>query len=146
MHGVPVLLKDNIGTADQLNTTAESYAFYGSIVPRDSTVAANLRAAEYVILGQAGMSEWSFWRGVNNSNGRSARGGQMKGAYYFDRGELVLFFQTRVGFARRFLNHDGLLHLRSSGNPPMEPIDISYDDGSPPATTDQSPRGCLETC
>jgi amidase len=85
MHGVPVLLKDNIGTADQLNTTAGSYALYGSIVPRDSTVAANLRAAGCVILGKAGLSEWAFWRGVNNSNGWSARGGQVKGAYYFDQ-------------------------------------------------------------
>jgi amidase len=85
MHGVPVLLKDNIGTADQLNTTAGSYALYGSIIPRDSTVAANLRAAGCVILGKAGLSEWAFWRGVNNSNGWSARGGQVKGAYYFDQ-------------------------------------------------------------
>ncbi|KAK0863761.1 hypothetical protein LTR87_016035 [Friedmanniomyces endolithicus] len=82
LHGVPVLLKDNIGTADQLNTTAGSYALYGSIVPHDSTVAANLRAAGAVILGKAGLSEWAFWRGTNNSNGWSARGGQVKGAYY----------------------------------------------------------------
>ena len=84
LHGVPVLLKDNIGTADQLNTTAGSYALHGSIVPHDSTVAANLRAAGCVILGKAGLSEWAFWRGYNNSNGWSARGGQVKGAYYFD--------------------------------------------------------------
>jgi len=82
LHGVPVLLKDNIGTADQLNTTAGSYALYGSIVPHDATVTANLRAAGAVILGKAGLSEWAFWRGTNNSNGWSARGGQVKGAYY----------------------------------------------------------------
>ncbi|KAK5697636.1 hypothetical protein LTR17_023951 [Elasticomyces elasticus] len=82
LHGVPVLLKDNIGTADQLNTTAGSYALHGSIVPHDSTVAANLRAAGAVILGKAGLSEWAFWRGTNTSNGWSARGGQVKGAYY----------------------------------------------------------------
>jgi len=85
LHGVPVLLKDNIGTADQLNTTAGSYALYGSIVPHDATVAANLRAAGAVILGKAGLSEWAFWRGTNNSNGWSARGGQVKGAYYEDQ-------------------------------------------------------------
>ncbi|KAK3075796.1 hypothetical protein LTR53_000621 [Teratosphaeriaceae sp. CCFEE 6253] len=85
LHGVPVLLKDNIGTADQLNTTAGSYALYGSIVPYDSTVAGNLRAAGAVILGKAGLSEWAFWRGTNNSNGWSARGGQVKGAYYEDQ-------------------------------------------------------------
>ncbi|KAK0357096.1 hypothetical protein LTR91_003444 [Friedmanniomyces endolithicus] len=85
LHGVPVLLKDNIGTADQLNTTAGSYALYGSIVPHDATVTANLRAAGAVILGKAGLSEWAFWRGTNNSNGWSARGGQVKGAYYEDQ-------------------------------------------------------------
>ena len=85
LHGVPVLLKDNIGTADHLNTTAGSYALLGSIVPRDATVAANLRAAGAVILGKAGLSEWSYWRGMNNSNGWSARGGQVKGAYYEDQ-------------------------------------------------------------
>lgn len=85
LHGVPVLLKDNIGTADEMNTTAGSYALYGSIVPRDSTVAANLRAAGCVILGKAGLSEWAFWRGTNNSDGWSARGGQVKGAYYYDQ-------------------------------------------------------------
>lgn len=82
LHGVPVLLKDNIGTADQLNTTAGSYALFGSILPEDSTVAANLRDAGAVILGKAGLSEWAFWRGTNNSDGWSARGGQVKGAYY----------------------------------------------------------------
>ncbi|KAK5698377.1 hypothetical protein LTR17_023712 [Elasticomyces elasticus] len=85
LHGVPVLLKDNIGTADQLNTTAGSYALHGSIVPHDSTVAANLRTAGAVILGKAGLSEWAFWRGTQNSNGWSARGGQVKGAYYDDQ-------------------------------------------------------------
>lgn len=59
LHGVPVLLKDNIGTLDQLNTTAGSYALLGSVVPRDSTVAKNLRAAGSVILGKAGLSEWA---------------------------------------------------------------------------------------
>jgi amidase len=85
LHGVPVLLKDNIGTADLLNTTAGSYALYGSIVPRDSTVAANLRAAGAVILGKAGMTEWAFWRSANFTNGWSGRGGQVKGAYYYDQ-------------------------------------------------------------
>ena len=63
LHGVPVLLKDNIGTQDQLNTTAGSYALLGSLVPRDVTLVANLRAAGAVILGKAGMSEWAYERG-----------------------------------------------------------------------------------
>lgn len=80
LHGVPVLLKDNIGTLDQMNTTAGSYALYGSIVPRDSTVARNLRAAGAVILGKVGMSEWAYNRGIL-PDGWSARGGQVRGAY-----------------------------------------------------------------
>lgn len=84
LHGVPVLLKDNIGTLDELNTTAGSYALFGSVVPRDSTVARNLRAAGAVILGKAGLSEWAYWRG-NCPNGWSARGGQVKGAYFEDQ-------------------------------------------------------------
>lgn len=84
LHGVPVLLKDNIGTLDQLNTTAGSYALLGSVVHRDATLVANLRAAGAVILGKAGMSEWAYWRG-NCPNGWSARGGQVKGAYYDDQ-------------------------------------------------------------
>lgn len=84
LHGVPVLLKDNIGTLDELNTTAGSYALFGSIVPRDSTVARNLRAAGAVILGKAGLSEWAYWRG-SCPNGWSARGGQVKGAYFEDQ-------------------------------------------------------------
>ena len=55
LHGVPVLLKDNIGTADHLNTTAGSWALYGSIITQDSTVAANLRAAGRVIVGNVGL-------------------------------------------------------------------------------------------
>lgn len=84
LHGVPVLLKDNVGTLDQLNTTAGSYALLGSVVHRDATLVANLRAAGAVILGKAGMSEWAYWRG-NCPNGWSARGGQVKGAYYDDQ-------------------------------------------------------------
>lgn len=89
LHGVPILLKDNIGTADQLNTTAGSYALYGSILAKDSTVAANLRSAGAVILGKSGLSKWAFWRGTNNSDGWSARGGQVKALITTTRTPLV---------------------------------------------------------
>lgn len=84
LHGVPVLLKDNIGTLDQLNTTAGSYALFGSLVRKDATLTAHLRAAGAIILGKVGMSEWAYWRG-NLPDGWSARGGQVKGAYVEDQ-------------------------------------------------------------
>ena len=74
LHGVPVLLKDNIATRDRLNTTAGSLALLGSVVRRDAGVAARLRRAGAVILGKANPSEWSNFRPV--ASGWSARGGQ----------------------------------------------------------------------
>jgi amidase len=74
LHGVPVLLKDNIATRDRLNTTAGSLALLGSVVPRDAGVVARLRRAGAVILGKANPSEWSNFRPVES--GWSARGGQ----------------------------------------------------------------------
>ncbi|KAF3922811.1 hypothetical protein ABW21_db0202348 [Orbilia brochopaga] len=82
LHGVPILLKDNIATDDKMNNTAGSYALLGAKVPRDSTVAAKLRTAGAIILGKAGMSEWAFWRSSNSTSGWSARHGQITNAYY----------------------------------------------------------------
>ncbi|BAS87987.1 probable amidase At4g34880 [Oryza sativa Japonica Group] len=79
LHGVPVLLKDNIATRDRLNTTAGSFALLGSVVPRDAGVAARLRAAGAVILGKASLTEWSAYRPA--PNGWSARGGQTLNPY-----------------------------------------------------------------
>ena len=81
LHGVPILVKDNMATMDRMNTTAGSYALLGAKVPRDSTVVAKLRAAGAVILGKANMSQWAAWRG-NATNGWSAYGGQCQGVYY----------------------------------------------------------------
>lgn len=74
LHGIPVLLKDNIDTRDRLNTTAGSLALLGSVVRRDAGVVARLRRAGAVILGKANPSEWSNFRPV--ASGWSARGGQ----------------------------------------------------------------------
>ncbi|KAF8700787.1 hypothetical protein HU200_034144 [Digitaria exilis] len=79
LHGVPVLLKDNIATRDRLNTTAGSLALLGSVVPRDAGVVARLRRAGAVILGKANPSEWSNFRPV--AAGWSARGGQTMNPY-----------------------------------------------------------------
>ncbi|KAH9063172.1 amidase signature domain-containing protein [Lactarius vividus] len=77
LHGIPILLKDNIatGTSDGMNTTAGSYALLDSVPPRDATVAAKLRIAGALLLGKANLSEWSNFRGKVPS-GFSGRGGQ----------------------------------------------------------------------
>jgi amidase len=85
LHGIPVLIKNNIATSDKMNTTAGSYALLGATVPRDSTVAAKLRKAGAIILGKSNLSQWSDARSLNTSNGWSAHGGQTQGAYYPDQ-------------------------------------------------------------
>lgn len=82
LHGIPVLLKDNIGTKDALNTTAGSFALLGSVVPRDAGVVTKLRKAGAIILGKASLSEWAHFRSLNAPNGWSARGGQGKVSHF----------------------------------------------------------------
>jgi amidase len=85
LHGIPVLLKDNIGTADAMTTTAGSLALQGSIAPRDSFVAERLRKAGAILLAKTNMSEWANFRSTHASSGWSARGGQCKNPYALDR-------------------------------------------------------------
>ena len=85
LHGVPILIKDNIGTADRMTTTAGSLALEGSRPLQDSTMAMRLRAAGAVILGKANMSEWANFRSFHSSSGWSGRGGQCKNPYVLDR-------------------------------------------------------------
>jgi len=85
LHGIPVLLKDNIDTADKMQTTAGSLALVGQKVPRDAGVAARLRAAGAVILGKTNCTEWANYRGNNSSSGWSGRGGQTHNPYALDR-------------------------------------------------------------
>src|SRR5579875_1483446 len=85
LHGIPVLLKDNIGTADRTTTTAGSLALAGSIPPHDSFVAARLRKAGAVILGKANLSEWANFRSSHSTSGWSGRGGQARNPYALDR-------------------------------------------------------------
>ena len=83
LHGIPVLLKDNISTKDKLNTTAGSFALLGSVVPRDAGVVKRLRRSGAVILGKASLSEWAHFRSFSIPNGWSARGLQGKVSFFF---------------------------------------------------------------
>ena len=85
LHGVPILLKDNVATADRNTTTAGSLALEGSIPPRDAFVAARLRQAGAVLLGKANLSEWANFRSNRSSSGWSARGGQCRNPYVLSR-------------------------------------------------------------
>lgn len=85
MHGIPVLLKDNIDTHDRMTTTAGSLALEGSIPLRDSFIARRLRAAGAVLLGKTNLSEWANFRSSHASSGWSGRGGQARNPYVLDR-------------------------------------------------------------
>ena len=85
LHGIPVLLKGNMDTADAMTTTAGSLALEGSRAPRDSTVAKKLREAGAVLLGKTNMSEWANFRSSQSSSGWSSRGGQARNPYVLDR-------------------------------------------------------------
>jgi amidase len=85
LHGIPILIKDNIDTADRMMTTAGSLALEGSIAARDAFVVERLRAAGAVILGKTNLSEWANFRSSKSSSGWSGRGGQTKNPYVLDR-------------------------------------------------------------
>jgi amidase len=85
LHGIPVLIKDNIDTADRMTTTAGSLALAGSIASRDAHIVAMMRAAGAVILGKTNLSEWANFRSSHSSSGWSGRGGQARNPYALDR-------------------------------------------------------------
>jgi amidase len=85
LHGIPVLIKDNVATHDRMSTTAGSLALDGVIAPRDSFLAGRLRAAGAVILGKTNLSEWANFRSTHSSSGWSGRGGQCRNPYALDR-------------------------------------------------------------
>lgn len=82
LHGVPVLLKDNIVTLDKMEATAGSFVLLGSKPAHESTVAASLRRAGCVLLGKASMTEWANFRWTNAVSGWNPRRGQCTGAFY----------------------------------------------------------------
>ncbi len=85
LHGIPILLKDNIDTADRLQTTAGSLALQGHHAARDAGLVEKLRAAGALILGKTNLSEWANFRGRNSISGWSSRGGQTHNPYALDR-------------------------------------------------------------
>ncbi|HMC76111.1 MAG TPA: amidase [Vicinamibacterales bacterium] len=85
MHGIPVLIKDNIDTADRMMTTAGSLALEGAKPARDAALVAQLRAAGAVILGKTNLSEWANFRSTHSTSGWSGRGGQVRNPYALDR-------------------------------------------------------------
>ncbi len=85
MHGIPVLIKDNIDTADRMKTTAGSLALADAPQPRDAAVVERLRASGAVILGKTNLSEWANFRSTHSTSGWSGRGGQTRNPYALDR-------------------------------------------------------------
>ncbi len=85
LHGIPVLIKDNIDTADRMMTTAGSLAMVGNRAPRDAFIVERLRAAGAVILGKTNLSEWANYRSRRSSSGWSGRGRQTRNPYALDR-------------------------------------------------------------
>jgi amidase len=85
LHGIPILIKDNVGTADKMETTAGSLALVGARPPRDAFLVERLRASGAVILGKTNLSEWANFRSTHASSGWSGRGGQCRNPYALDR-------------------------------------------------------------
>jgi amidase len=85
LHGIPILIKDNIDTADRMSTSAGSFALEGWHPPKDAFVAARLRAAGALILGKSNLSEWANIRSAHSVSGWSARGGQTRNPYALRR-------------------------------------------------------------
>lgn len=85
LHGVPVIVKDNIDTHDKMQTTAGSLALEGNIAARDANIVERLRAAGAVILAKANLSEWANFRSSRSSSGWSGRGRQCRNPYVLDR-------------------------------------------------------------
>lgn len=85
LHGIPVMLKDNIDTADKMWTTAGSLALEGNVAAQDSFVAHKLRQAGAIILAKTNLSEWANFRSSRSTSGWSSRGGQTRNPYVLDR-------------------------------------------------------------
>ena len=84
-HGIPILLKDNIDTADKMQTTAGSLAMIGNFASNDAFIVKKLRDAGAIIIGKTNLSEWANFRSTQSSSGWSSRGGQTKNPYFLDR-------------------------------------------------------------
>jgi amidase len=122
LHGIPVLIKDNIDTADRMMTTAGSLALVGSKPPKDSFVAQKLRAAGAVILGKTNLSEWANIRSSHSVSGWSGRGGLTRNPYALDRNPCGSSSGTGVGISANLAaagigtETDGSIMCPSSSN------------------------------
>ena len=85
LHGLPILIKDNIDTADKMMTTAGSLALAGSLAPKDAVLVTRLRDAGAILLGKTNLSEWANYRSSHSTSGWSGRGGQTRNPYCLDR-------------------------------------------------------------
>jgi amidase len=99
LHGIPVLIKDNIETADRMRTSAGSLALADSIAAHDSGVAKKLRQAGAVIIGKTNLSEWANFRSTHSTSGWSGRGGQTRNPYVLDRNPCGSSSGTGAGIA-----------------------------------------------
>ncbi len=102
LHGIPVLIKDNIDTADRMATTAGSLALEGSIAARDAFIVERLRAAGAVILGKTNLSEWANFRSTHSTSGWSGRGGLVLNPYVLDRNACGSSAGSGVAIAANF--------------------------------------------
>ncbi|HKV25267.1 MAG TPA: amidase [Candidatus Acidoferrum sp.] len=122
LHGIPILIKDNIATADRMQTTAGSLALLGSKPPEDSGVARKLREAGAVILGKTNLSEWANIRSNHSVSGWSGRGGQTWNPYALDRNPCGSSSGTGAGVSANFAaigigtETDGSIVCPSSSN------------------------------
>jgi amidase len=122
LHGIPVLIKDNIATADRMQTTAGSLALVGSKPPRDAFIAQKLREGGAVILGKTNLSEWANIRSNHSISGWSGRGGQTKNPYALDRNPCGSSSGTGAGISSNFAaigigtETDGSIVCPSSAN------------------------------
>jgi amidase len=85
LHGIPILIKDNIDTADKMMTTAGALAMEGNIASKDAFIIERLRSAGAILLGKTNLSEWANFRSLRSSSGWSSRGGQTRNPYVLDR-------------------------------------------------------------
>ncbi len=99
LHGVPVLVKGNVGTRDRMTTTAGARALEGTVAPADAFIVARLREAGAVIVGKANLSEWANFRSSPSSSGWSGLGGQTRNPYVLDRSPCGSSSGTGAGIA-----------------------------------------------
>ncbi|HEX6641552.1 MAG TPA: amidase family protein, partial [Thermoanaerobaculia bacterium] len=102
MHGIPIVIKDNIDTADRMHTTAGSLALADSIASRDAHIVKRLREAGAVILGKTNLSEWTHFRSTHSSSGWSGRGGLTRNPYALNRNACGSSTGTGVAVAANF--------------------------------------------